>query len=45
MEKTPSFMLFEVTSTEQEDIKGFLPELRSLIRDSGLVLVNETNVS
>ena len=45
MEKAPSFMLFEVTSTEQEDIQGFLPELRSLIRDNGLVLVNETNVS
>jgi NAD-dependent dihydropyrimidine dehydrogenase PreA subunit len=45
MEKAPSFMLFEVTSTEQEDIRGFLPELRSLIRDNGLVLVNETNVS
>jgi NAD-dependent dihydropyrimidine dehydrogenase PreA subunit len=45
MEKAPSFMLFEVTSTEQEDIQGFLPELRSLIRDNSLVLVNETNVS
>jgi hypothetical protein len=44
-QKTPSFMSFDVTSTDQEDIQAFLPELRSLIRDNGLVLVNETNVS
>jgi len=44
-QKTPSFMSFDVTSTDQEDIQGFLPELRSLIRKNGLVLVNETNVS
>jgi len=44
-QKTPSFMSFDVTSTDQEDIQGFLPELRSLIRENGLVLVNETNVS
>jgi len=42
MEKTPSFMSFEVTSTEQEDIQAFLPELRALIRDNDLVLVSET---
>jgi len=45
MQKTPSFMSFDVTSIDQEDVQGFLPELRSLIRDNGLVLVNETNVS
>jgi len=44
-EKAPSFMSFEVTSTDQKDIQGFLTEIRSLIRDNGLVLVNETNVS
>jgi hypothetical protein len=38
-------MSFDVTSTDQEDIQAFLPELRSLIRENGLVLVNETNVS
>ena len=45
MQKTPSFMSFDVTSIDQEDVQGFLPELRSLIRDNSLVLVNETNVS
>ena len=40
-EKAPSFMSFEVTSTQQEDIQEFLPEVRSLIRDNGLVLVSE----
>ena len=42
LEKTPSCMSFEVTSTEQEDIQDFLVELRSLIRENGLILVNET---
>jgi hypothetical protein len=32
MEKTPSFMTFDVTLTEQRDIQDFLPDLRSLIR-------------
>jgi len=39
MERTPSFMTFDITSTEQEDIDAFLPELRNLIRDNSLVLV------
>lgn len=42
LEKTPSFMSFEVTSTEQEDIQEFLPLVRALIRQNGLTLVNET---
>jgi hypothetical protein len=42
LDKTPSFMSFEVTSTEQEDIQDFLTELRALIRENGLILVNET---
>ncbi len=41
LEKTPAFMSFEVTSTEQEDIQGFLPELRALVRENELVLVSE----
>jgi len=41
MEKTPAFMSFEVTSTEQEDIQAFLPEVRALIRGNDLVLVSE----
>lgn len=41
LEKTPSFMSFEVTSTEQEDIQSFLPAVRDLIRRNGLTLVSE----
>jgi len=41
LEKTPSHMTFEVTSTEQQDISAFLDEVRSLIRENHLVLVTE----
>jgi len=44
LEKTPSFMSFEVTSTEQEDIQGFLPVVRDLIRRNGLVLISENKL-
>jgi NAD-dependent dihydropyrimidine dehydrogenase PreA subunit len=44
MQKTPSFMAFEVTSTEQEDIQAFLPEVRDLIRRNGLTLVSENKI-
>ena len=44
LEKTPSFMSFEITSTGQEDIQVFLPEVRVLIRDNGLVLVSESKL-
>ncbi len=44
LEKTPSFMSFDITSTEQEDIQVFLPEVRALIRDNGLVLVSESKL-
>jgi ferredoxin len=44
MENTPSFMRFEVTSTEQADIQEFLPEVRDLIRRNGLVLTNENKL-
>jgi len=44
MEKTPAFMSFEVTSTQQEDIQAFLPSLRDLARSNGFILVNEVNV-
>jgi hypothetical protein len=43
MEKTPAFMSFEVTSTQQEDIQAFLPSLRDLARSNGFILVNERN--
>lgn len=44
LEKTPAFMSFEVTSTEQEDIQSFLPELRALVRQNGLVLISENKL-
>jgi NAD-dependent dihydropyrimidine dehydrogenase PreA subunit len=44
MQKTPAFMSFEVTSTEQEDIQGFLPQVRDLIRRNGLTLVSENKM-
>ncbi len=44
MEKTPAFMSFEVTSTEQEDIQAFLLDVRDLIRRNGLTLVTESKL-
>ena len=44
MQKTPSYMVFEVTSEEQEDITGFLPQVRALIRTNELVLVSEAKL-
>jgi Pyruvate/2-oxoacid:ferredoxin oxidoreductase delta subunit len=43
-EKTPSHMNFEVTSTDQQDITEFLNEVRGLVRENQLVLINETRV-
>jgi NAD-dependent dihydropyrimidine dehydrogenase PreA subunit len=43
-EKTPAFMSFEITSTQQEDIQAFLPQVRALIRDNGLTLVSENKL-
>jgi NAD-dependent dihydropyrimidine dehydrogenase PreA subunit len=40
-EKAPSFMQFDVISTETEDVLGFLMELRALILKNGLVVVAE----
>lgn len=44
LEQTPSHMTFEVTSTEQQDITEFLNEVRTLVRENQLVLVNEHRV-
>jgi hypothetical protein len=44
LEKTPAFMTFEITSTEQEDIQSFLPQVRELIRCNGLVLASENKL-
>ena len=43
-QNTPSFMSFDVTSTEQEDIQSFLSEVRDLIRRNGLTLVSENKL-
>ncbi len=43
-ERTPGFMSFEVTSTDQADVTPFLEELRQLVRDSELVLVDEARL-
>jgi NAD-dependent dihydropyrimidine dehydrogenase PreA subunit len=44
LEKAPAFMSFEITSIEQADIQDFLPEVRTLIRENGLVLVSENKL-
>lgn len=44
MEHAPSFVSFEVTSTEQDDVQAFLSEVRDLIRRNGMVLVSEHKV-
>lgn len=43
-QKTPSFMQFDVTSTELEDIQDFLKSLRDLIHKNGFVLVAEQKI-
>ena len=44
LEKTPSHMNFEVTSTDQQDVTTFLAEVRQLVRDNQLVLTNEARI-
>jgi NAD-dependent dihydropyrimidine dehydrogenase PreA subunit len=41
---TPSRMTFEITSTEQEDIGGYLSEVRDWIRRNGWVLISEQHL-
>jgi len=41
-EATPGYMKFELTSTEMEDIKNYANKIRSLIKENGLVLINES---
>jgi NAD-dependent dihydropyrimidine dehydrogenase PreA subunit len=43
-QKAPSYMSFEVTSEQQEDITPFLEQVRTLVHDAGLVLVTATPV-
>jgi hypothetical protein len=42
LEKTPAYMTFEITSTEQKDVGVFLKEIRDLVRQNGLVWVRDT---
>jgi NAD-dependent dihydropyrimidine dehydrogenase PreA subunit len=44
LEKTPSHMTFEVTSTDQQDVTAFLADVRQLLRDNQLVLVHEARL-
>ena len=41
LEHTPSFMAFQVTSTEYGDVGPFLEKVRELVRANGLVWVSE----
>jgi ferredoxin len=43
-QKAPSYMSFEVTSEQQEDISPFLESVKGLIHDAGLVLVSAAPV-
>ena len=43
-QKTPSFMSFDVTSTEQNDIQSFLDGVRDLIRRNALTMVSENKL-
>lgn len=40
-QKAPSYMSFEVTSEQQEDITPFLEQVRVLVHDAGLVFVSD----
>ncbi|MEX1125810.1 MAG: ferredoxin family protein [Acidimicrobiia bacterium] len=42
-EHTPSFMTFDVVSTQQEDVSDFMAEVRQLVRGNELVLVSESS--
>lgn len=44
LENTPSFMSFELVSTEYADITEFLPTIRLLIKENQFVLVNENKI-
>ncbi|HSO40729.1 MAG TPA: hypothetical protein VLT33_49725, partial [Labilithrix sp.] len=43
-QKAPSYMTFEVTSEQQEDVTPFLEQVRALVHDVGLVLVSASPV-
>jgi len=43
-QKAPSYMSFEVTSEQQEDITPFLGEVKNLVHEVGLVLVSQKSL-
>ncbi len=43
-QKAPSYMTFEVTSENQQDVTTFLTEVKALVHDAGLVLVSDTKL-
>jgi ferredoxin len=43
-EKTPSFMTFQVTSTEYEDVSAFVAKIRELVQKNGLVWVSDAKL-
>jgi len=40
-QKAPSYMTFEVTSEQQEEVGPFLAEVKKIVHDAGLVYVSE----
>jgi len=40
-QKAPSYMVFEITSENQVDISEFLPEVKKLVHEVGLIHVSE----
>jgi NAD-dependent dihydropyrimidine dehydrogenase PreA subunit len=44
LQKTPAYLVFEVTSTEQEDVQPIMSKLRALVRENDLVWVSENKM-
>ena len=44
LEKTPAYMTYEITSTDQNDVAKFVNEIRELVRQNALVWVRESYV-
>ena len=44
-QKAPSYMVFELTSEQQEDVQPFLERVKALVHDVGLVLVSAAPVA
>lgn len=44
LERTPAYMTFEITSTDQGDVGEFVNDIRDLVRQNALIWVRETFV-